>query len=190
MYRTPAGNFCTVGHALAYTVNKRENAAEKKRKADRKVLKAKVDGSDPKKQKALTQAAFNKMRRLEELLWFHERGLDPTCISCGQPLGGDVWCCGHLKSRGASSGLRFDPMNTFLQHNRRCNMALSGDIEGTKTTMGYKAGLLERFGQEEGQAIIDYCESHDKVREWKCDELMEIRKGFNKRIRELLPMLR
>ena len=72
MIKTPVGWFCGSACALAYTVKKREKAAERKRKAERKVLKAKVDGSDPKKQKALTRDAFNKMRRLEELLWFQE----------------------------------------------------------------------------------------------------------------------
>ena len=69
--------------------------------------------------------------------------------------------------------------------NRRCNSGLSGDIAGTKTTRGYLNGLRERFGQQEGQSIIDYCESHTEAKKWTCDELERLRKQFNKRIREL-----
>ena len=66
-----------------------------------------------------TQPRFNRMRVLQELKWFRDRGLEPTCISCGKPLGGDQWCCGHFKTRGAQSGLKYDPMNAYIQHIRR-----------------------------------------------------------------------
>jgi hypothetical protein len=132
-----------------------------------------------------TQKAFNKLRVAQELKWFEDRGLEPTCISCGKPKGNDQWCCGHFKSRGAQSGLRYDPKNTYLQHNQRCNMRLSADIEGTKTTRGYKKGLIERFGEVEGQAIIDYCEVNVKPVDWDWEELEKQRAGYNKLLRQI-----
>lgn len=136
-------------------------------------------------QKELTQNAFNRLRVMQELLWFQSRGIEPYCISCLKPLGGDQWCCGHFKSRGASPELRYDPKNTFLQHNVRCNKNLSGDIEGTKTTVGYKKGLVERFGTEKGNEIIDYCESHHPAKNYTCDQLEEMRRSIRKEIKEL-----
>ena len=95
------------------------------------------------------------------------------------------FCCGHLKSRGAQGNLRYDVNNTFLQCNRYCNMALSGNIEGNKNTRGYKVGLVERFGEEEAKRILDYCEGNTQVKKWTGSELQELRARFNKQIKEL-----
>ena len=64
---------------------------EEKSKADKAIRAASRDAKrrDLKWQHKLTQKTFNRMRVLEELLWFKERGLEPECISCGRPLGGD-----------------------------------------------------------------------------------------------------
>ena len=167
--------------ALALNVLNREKEYNKETKR----LRTAFDNKDLPHQLALTQKVFNRMRVLQELKWFHDRGLEPECISCGKPLGGDQWCCGHFKTVGAQANLRFDEHNTKLQHNKNCNMHLSGDVGGTKNTRGYKKGLLIRFGSDEGEWIIDYCEVHNEVKKWDCDELIEMRKGFAKRVREL-----
>lgn len=161
---------------------KLEQEAKKERKDSRKAVRE-LNRKDVQWQLKQTQPAFNKMRVLEELAWFEERGLEPECISCGKK--NMDWCCGHFKTRGAQSNLRFDRKNTFLQCNRYCNMGLSANIEGTKTTRGYKKGLLERFGEEEGQEIIDYCETHTEPHKWTCEELEEMRAEFNRIARGL-----
>ena len=160
---------------------------QKKQNDKHKELKKKVNRENTRHQHKLTQAAFNKLRVLEELQWFKERGLEPECISCGKVK--MDWCCGHFKTRGAQSGLRYDKRNTFLQCNRYCNMALSGNIEGNKTTRGYKKGLIERFGEKEGNSIIEYCESATAPVDWSGEELIEFRKNINKKIRELKAVL-
>ena len=68
-------------------------------------------------------------------------------------------------------------------------MALSGNIEGNKTTRGYKKGLIERFGEKEGNSIIEYCESATAPVDWSGEELIEFRKNINKKIRELKAVL-
>jgi len=156
---------------------------EKAFRAETTRLKKAFYSNDVRKQHELTQPVFNRMRKLEELVWFHERGLEPACISCGKER--MDWACGHLKTVGAQGNLRYDPINTYLQCNRYCNMALSGNIEGNKNTHGYKKGLLLRFGEVDGLWIMDYCETHTEVKKWQCDELIERRQFFNKRIREL-----
>lgn len=129
------------------------------------------------------QRVFNRMRVLEEMEWFRARGMEPECISCGKTH--MDWCCGHFKTRGAQSGLRYDRNNTFLQCNKYCNESLSANIEGTKTTRGYKRGLAERFGEEEAQRIIDHCETNTAPVKWEWQELEALRKQWNQRIREL-----
>lgn len=175
---------CALDLVREAEAKKAKREAKAKDKADRKAVKE-FKRQDLKWQHKQTQKVFNRMRVLEELLWFRKRGKDPECISCGLPLGGDQWCCGHMKTRGAQSGLRYDRSNTFLQHNHRCNMNLSGDIEGSKTTRGYKKGLLERFGQEQGQSILDYCESHAAPVKWAWQDLEEMRGKFAAEVREL-----
>lgn len=153
---------------------KKELMREKKDlKARKEAVKTNAQWADE------AQEIFNKMRRLEELLWFKERGIEPYCISCQKPLGNDQWCCGHFKTRGARPDLAFDQRNAYLQHNVRCNKNLSGD------TVNYKIGLLYRFGQREGQAIIDYCEVHQKTPKRTTDDWKAMKKEYRARIREL-----
>ena len=146
-----------------------------------KKLKAEFYVNDLPKQKELTQKAFNKLRKLQELKWFSDRGLEPECISCGKT--NMDWCCGHFKTVGSQGALRYDEKNTYLQCNRYCNMGLSGNIHGNKNTRGFIKGLKERFGEEEAQKIIDYCEQ-DREKKWTAEELIELRKQINQKIRE------
>ncbi|MCH8980835.1 recombination protein NinG [candidate division KSB1 bacterium] len=155
---------------------------DREKKADEKfkVRKKKYKESDVNHQHDLTQVVFNKMRVLEEKLWFKLFGLEPECISCKKK--NMDWCNGHFKSVGSQGALRYDPLNSYLQCNRYCNMALSGNINGNKTTRGYLVGLIERFGVIVADEIVIYCE-RDRVKVWSCDELEEMRKSFNVEIR-------
>lgn len=156
----------------------REKKADKVHAVKKKAFKL----SDTKLQHDLTQKSFNKLRVLQEKKWFKDNNQAPTCISCGKE--NMDWCCGHFKSRGAQGNLRYDEKNTYLQCNRYCNMALSGNIAGNKTTRGYAAGLFVRFG-EAAQGIIDYCESNTAVKKWTGEELQQMRKEFNLQIKLL-----
>lgn len=131
------------------------------------------------------QPVFNKLRRLQEFKWFKGLGIEPYCISCGQPLGGDTWACGHFRSVGSNSQLRYDPVNTYLQHNNRCNKNLSGDINGTATTKGYKQGLIDRFGEDLALWITDYCEIHNDPVKWDWEKMEAMRAEWNAEIRKL-----
>jgi len=161
----------------------KKNSATKKVKAievrlNRKAVKD-LDKQSLSWQHKQTQPVFNKLRRLQEFKWFSDRGLEPVCISCKKELGGDQWCNGHFKSVGANGRLRYDFMNSYLQHNRNCNQAKSGDVKN------YELGLLSRFGKEDGQEIIDYCETNNKPIKRTWQDLEELRVGFNKQIKEL-----
>lgn len=195
----PAGFFCSIEHALHYSqkkqelLRKRETALEvrllksEKKNASRAGKEAKR--TDIKWQHKLTQQAFNKMRVLEELLWFKEHGLRAECISCAKPRGNDQWACGHYKSKGHNHALRYDKMNTYLQHNHRCNQMMSGDIHGTSSTRGFRQGIIERFGNTEGLARLEHLEKpHHFTWHWR--ELEAMRADYNARIRALQQLLK
>lgn len=172
--------FCDIGCATT----KAYKGIEKGKDIIHKAKKKEFNLNDVKYQHRLTQPVFNRLRVQEELEWFKSRGLEPECISCGK--NNMDWCCGHLKTRGAQSNLRYDKNNTFLQCNRYCNMGLSGNISGDKNTRGYIKGLFDRFGDKRAQEIIDYCETETSPRKFTGQELEQMRKEFNKQIKEML----
>jgi hypothetical protein len=182
--------FCNTLHAAQHgiklsTASKKRQLAKQEKATKKKdsTRKAEFKLNDVKHQHKLTQIVFNKLRVLEEKKWFEDNGLEPTCISCGK--GNMDWCCGHFKTRGSQGNLRYDRMNTFLQCNRYCNMALSGNISGNKTTRGYVIGLHERFGDKKANEIIDYCTSNTQPKKWTGQELKLMRDEFNKQIKEI-----
>ena len=192
-FQTPLRLFCGIEHAaesaLADQLKKRGRQEKKKavavraekKKIDKQVMESKKNNVSY--QHNLTQKVFNKMRRLQEIKWFEDRGLVPECISCGKKCD---FCCGHFKTVGSQGNLRYDETNTYLQCNKYCNSGLSGNIEGNKNTRGYKVGLAERFGEEEAARIINYCETHTEVKRWTGPELFEMRKLFSRKVIELL----
>jgi len=176
--------FCGFEHAAEWAKRAQDKARAKKqaesRRQDREKLKSLKTNSEHASE---CQQLFNKMRRLEELLWFKERGIEPYCISCQLPLGNDQWACGHFKTRKARSDLAFDRLNTFLQHNVRCNKHLSGDIEG------YKRGLAIRFGDGEANRIIEYCEVRQDTQKRTAEDWQAMKKQFSAEIRRLKKLL-
>ena len=184
--------FCSPQHAFAYLATPEGIEAHKKVKAqisrDKKRANSRkrrdYDKNTIAWQHKQTQKVFNKMRRLEEFAWFKERGLEPECISCGKKQ--MDWACGHMKTVASSGVLRYNRVNTHLQCNKYCNQAKSGNIEGCKNTRGYKRGLVERYGENIGGAILSYLEREQhKLASWTCEQLEEMRQGFNAKIRQL-----
>jgi hypothetical protein len=185
MIKVFAGNFCDQNCIVGYGMNSTARVIKKASKLKKKVhAKQKRDfyDKDRRHQLHLTQTVFNRLRKLQEYEWFADRGLEPECISCGKK--NMDWCCSHLKTVGSQGALRFDKDNTKLACNRYCNKALSGNINGNKTSRGYLKGLHERFGDKEAIRIIEYC-NEDRVKTWDCNQLISMRKAFNKEIREI-----
>lgn len=173
---------CSPQCANQYAIAKREKAEKLQAKQTRKE-KRDLDRKSLAWQHKQTQPAFNKMRVLEEMMWFDINGLEPTCISCNKPS--MDWCCGHFKTRGAQPALRYDRKNTYLQCNTYCNKHLSGNIEGNKNTRGLKQGLRDRFGEDAAAEIIEYCDTNTESKDWSWRDLEALREGFSKRIRQL-----
>lgn len=176
----------TPGCMAAYGLWKLSKAKEAKERALKvKHIKQKNDfnDNDLRLQHKLTQKAFNKMRKLEELAHFYRIGVRPYCISC---LKTDMdWCCGHYKTVSSQGILRYDRINTYLQCNRYCNMGLSANISGNKNTIGYTKGIMRRFGDDEGSIIINYCDTTKSAKKWTCEEVKQIRIDARARIKYL-----
>ena len=172
--------YCSFDHAAAYgKKNKDKGAAIIAKEQNKKTRELKLKVKSYAAKMRDMQLVFNKLRRAQEFKWFKDRGLEPVCISCQKPLGNDQWCNGHYKTTKAAPELRFDPMNSYLQHNVKCNMHDSGDIEN------YTKGLIIRFGEEEGNRIIEYCNTHKESVRYSDEDIARIKKDWNKQIREL-----
>ena len=180
---------CSTSCAIKLVDMDKQAKAKKARSGEIKRVKQKLkdlDRQSLKWQHRQTQPVFNRMRVLQERLRFKSTGKEPECVSCGKT--NMDFCCGHFKTVGAHSELRYDELNTHLQCNRYCNKGLSGNINGNKTTRGYIQGLIDWYGEDEGNHIIDYCKSKPN-KKWTWQELEEMRKGFNAEIRRLEKLL-
>lgn len=172
--------YCNLECAVSYGKKNAPKAKVKQEKDDRARLrrrKKQVKRNSDHASEA--QDLFNKMRRLEELLYFAKRGEEPWCISCQKPLGGDVWACGHYKTRGARKDLAFDRENTHLQHNFSCNSHKSGDVDGQKI------GFVLRYGEEKAKQILSRLEIVGMAPKRTWEDWEEMKREFRKEIRRL-----
>jgi len=180
----PSGNFCDQLCAAGWAVDEARKKTQKHFERSQQLKKMKpidLKRAELPWQHEQTQKVFNRLRVAEELKWFEDQGLEPTCISCQSPLVNDTWSCGHFKTVGSNGRLRYDRRNTFLQCLTNCNKNQSGNLNG------YRKGLLLRFGIE-GDDIIRYCESQNAPLKRTCEELEAMRKDFSKQLRELKEM--
>lgn len=118
------------------------------------------------------QKAFNK--------WIRYRDREEPCISCGRYEGeikhdsrGGKMDCGHFHSTGARPELRFNEDNAHKQC-KSCNRDKSGNHGA------YRLSLINKIGPERVEALDSY-HNNDK---WDKDELIEIKKDYQRRLRE------
>jgi hypothetical protein len=177
--------FCNVDHATKYAYANKHKGAAIKRRAAHSI--AKKDKTNLAHQHKLTQVSFNKLRRMQCIKFYTDKGIQPVCISCGREAKGKVgyFCCGHNKTRGEYPELAYDEINTELQCNKSCNMELSGNINGNKTTHGYIEGLIIKYGEEEAKRRMDYLEENHPPKNLKWFEIKELRAKINKQIRAM-----
>jgi hypothetical protein len=100
------------------------------------------------------------------------------CICCGHPLGtgevGGAFDCGHYRSTGSASHLRFDERNAHAQR-KVCNRW------GAGRAVDYRIGLVARIGLEAVEAL----ESDNTPRKWTRDELRAIRDTYRAKLKEV-----
>jgi len=167
MLKLPAGFFCHIEHVIAYSSEKaRKSGVKAQAKAD-KAQRVRVKEGDIRHQHKLTQTIVNRLCLLLD------QGL--PCISCGRSdQGGRMRNAGHFKSRGSSSGLRYDLRNLHGQC-VHCNLYQSGNVEG------YRQGLLTRYGSD----ILEYLDTSPRLRAWTGPELIQMRTEISSEIRSI-----
>ncbi len=178
--------FCQLDCAYKFA-RARQDKQRKRQQAKAKQSQAKEDKAD---KKALREFKRNDRKHQFQLTkskiqhWVnHIRDFGLGCISCGTEKPTIQYCGGHYKTAGGHSEMALITKNIHKQCNQYCNMNLSGNIHGTKTTKGYIVGLVDRYGQD----YVDWLDSHHELPRYDCDQLIKIRAFYSKLIRDNNP---
>lgn len=157
------------GLTLARAKREREEAKEKavERKADREKKVAMLTIPQLVKK---AQVAFNRFIKERDRLAGH------PCISSGRPLdwSGNATDCGHYRSVGAASHLRFNEDNAHAQ-SKHDNRWLSGNVAE------YRIRLIARIGLDR----VDVLESDNKPHRWTREELIQIEAQYKQKLKDL-----
>ena len=146
--------------------------AARKARADRQ--------SQEKAERALTRKRREAIKTIADRIaeaqaacnaYIRARDAGKPCICCGKPMepqkAGGSMDAGHFRSRSSAPQLRFDEDNIFGQR-KNCNRP------GGTTYAAFRAGVVERIGEERTAAVEAANHSH----KWTHDELIEIRARF------------
>lgn len=149
--------------------------AMKKVNADKKAEKTTTRA---RKQAAKTIPDLKKEAQHAFNAFIRERDKDQPCICCGRPLGdGDVggaFDCGHYRSVGSASHLRFTEDNAHAQR-KSCNRW------GAGRAVDYRIGLIGRIGLP----AVEQLEADNTPHKWQRDELIEIRETYKAKLKAM-----
>lgn len=155
--------------------------------AKKQAARVKQERVRAKVERAVTKARRRELETIPELIkaaqrefnaFIRLRDRDQPCICCGRPLGtGDVggaFDCGHYRSTGSASHLRFNERNAHAQR-KYCNR------HGAGRAVDYRLGLIARIGLEAVEAL----ECDNTPHKWTREELREIRATYKAKLKEL-----
>lgn len=167
---------CIDGYAEA-------EAAKAKRKAEKQArMAAKVE-------RATTRARKEALKRIPDLIreaqhafnaFIRTRDSAQPCICCGRTeeagygLAAHGWDCGHYRSTGSASHLRFHEDNAHRQL-VICNR------HGAGRAVDYRRGLIDRIGLERVESL----EADNTPHKWTREELIAIKQTYVRKLREL-----
>jgi hypothetical protein len=140
----------------------------------------KLDWAIEKRRKAALQTIpeLIKLTQRDFNAYIRERDKDKPCICCGRELSagdmGGAFDCGHYRSTGSASHLRFDERNAHAQ-NKQCNRW------GAGRAVDYRIGLVGRLGID----AVESLEASNKPHKWTADELRSIRATYKAKLKEL-----
>jgi len=158
-----------------------EDAKAKRKAAKQARAAAKVQRVEVRRRKEAikTIPMLIKEAQREFNSFIRARDADQPCICCGHPLGagevGGAFDCGHYRSTGSASHLRFDERNAHAQR-KICNRW------GAGRAVDYRLGLIERIGLEAVVAL----ESSNSPHKWTADELRGIRDHYRQKLKDTL----
>lgn len=148
---------------LVNAAKKAEKEDVRRRKADLKTIPELIKEA---------QTAFNA--------WVRARDEKEACICCGRfpvssaGLSGHSWDCGHYRSTGSASHLRFNEDNAHMQL-VLCNRY------GAGRAVDYRIGLIARIGL----ARVEALESDNHVHRWTREELIAIKSKYVQKLKDL-----
>lgn len=143
----------------------------------KKDVKAKSKAKTAKQREALktltqleneAKTPFQKFIRL--------RDADENCASCGTNYS-EVWDGGHFYKAEIYSGLIFNENNCHKQC-KKCNRFLNGNENN------YRLGLIERYGLDY-VLKLDVLANETRQYKYTRQELIDLKKKYNKKVREI-----
>lgn len=135
---------------------------------------------------ATTRARKQALKRIPDLIadaqksfnaYVRARDEKEACICCGRFPMSDAWHswdCGHYRSTGSASHLRFNEDNAHRQL-VICNR------HGAGRAVDYRIGLIARIGL----ARVEALESDNRVHHWTREELIAIRDTYRAKLKAL-----
>lgn len=154
----------------------------KKERAEAKAARAaaKVERAETRRRKEAIKTIPDLIKEAQREFnaYIRARDAEKPCICCGKPLGdsdmGGRFDCGHYRSVGSASHLRFDERNAHAQR-KQCNRY------GAGRAVDYRIGLVSRIGL----AAVEALESNNFPHKWTREELIAIRDTYKKKLKEL-----
>ena len=128
------------------------------------------------RQKLKTLGQFEAEAKKSFQRYVRLRDADLNCISCNGNEK-DLWDGGHFFKAELFSGLIFNEMNCHKQC-RKCNRFLNGN------ELQYRFGLIKRYGLEYVEQL-ESISNENRVYKYTRDELVEIKKKYDGKIKEL-----
>jgi len=177
--KTPVAWFCCHEHAILFAKSKQEAQAKKNlikdKQSQAKKEKAVKINLRARKDKLKSVSDWNKEAQtsINKYVKFRDHG--KPCVSCGCELSinyGGTTDCGHYRSRGSASHLRFNLLNMASQCSR-CNRYLSGNV------VEYRKELINRIGVDR----VEQLENDNEPRKFDIEYLKRLKRIFNKRAR-------
>ena len=150
---------------------------EERKKA---IAAAKVERAETKRRKEALKRIPDYIKEAQFAFnaWVRFRDRGKPCICCGKPLGesstGGDYDCGHYRSTGSASHLRFNEDNAHAQR-KVCNRYGSG------RAVDYRLGLINRIGLQRVEAL----EADNKPHKWNREELTAIKERYKQKLKEL-----
>ena len=151
--------------------------ASRKVKADRK---AEVQTTRARREAIKTIPQLIKEAQIAFNAYIRARDAGKPCICCGrtEELGYGVsahgWDCGHYRSTGSASHLRFHEDNAHRQL-VLCNRY------GAGRAVDYRVGLIQRIGL----ARVEALECNNTPHKWTAEELRAIKAEYRAKLKEL-----
>lgn len=152
-------------------------------KVGKKLRSQERAGIKARKEKLKTIPELIKAAQKEFNAYIRLRDEGKPCICCGRELAGSgvggEFDCGHYRSVGSASHLRFHEQNAHGQR-KQCNRW------GAGRAVDYRLGLIDRIGL----AAVEALESDNTHHKWQREELIAIRDKYRAKAKELEKQLK